>query len=146
MGVDRIRHSGQSRQLLDTQLLLWLAITPARLPSAVREALSDRRSPFLFSVASLWEVAIKTSLGKPGFQVDAGQLRSGLRQQGLEEVAITAEHCLAVQHLPWIHRDPFDRLLVAQAVHAELTLLTADRTLSGYGPQMVWVGNWGAGG
>lgn len=136
----------QAMQLLDTQLLLWLAVNPARLPPALRSDLSDRRSPFLFSVTSLWEVAIKTSLGKPGFQVDAGQLRSGLRQQGLEEVAIAADHCLALQHLPWIHRDPFDRLLVAQAIDADLSLLTADPILSGYGPQVVWVGSTGSGG
>lgn len=95
-----------TRQRLDTQLLLWLAVTPARLPPALRSDLCDRRRAFLYSVVSLWEVAIKTSLGTPGFQVDAGQLRSGLRQQGLEDVAITADHCLAVQHLPWIHREP----------------------------------------
>jgi PIN domain nuclease of toxin-antitoxin system len=141
MGTSSRNRAPQAPQLLDTQLLLWLAVTPARLPPALRSDLSDRRRPFLFSVASLWEVAIKTSLGKPGFQVDAGQLRSGLRQQGLEEVAITADHCLAVQHLPWIHRDPFDRLLVAQAIQAEITMLTADRILSGYGSPVVWVGN-----
>jgi PIN domain nuclease of toxin-antitoxin system len=146
MGTFPRNRSAQAPRLLDTQLLLWLAVTPTRLPPALRSDLSDRRSPFLFSVASLWEVAIKTSLGKPAFQVDAGQLRGGLRQQGLEEVAITADHCLAVQHLPWIHRDPFDRLLVAQAIEAGLTLLTADRILSGYGSQVVWVGSAGSGG
>ncbi len=129
------------QQLLDTQLLLWLAITPQRLPAPLRSALRDRRTPVLFSVASLWEVAIKTSLGKPGFRVDADQLRQGLRRQGLVELAIEAEHCLAVQHLPWIHRDPFDRLLVAQARHSGITLLTADRALTGYGEPVTWVGS-----
>lgn len=135
-----------SPQLLDTQLLLWLAIAPERLPAALRGNLSDRRLPLLYSVVSLWEVAIKTSLDKPGFLVDATQLRAGLKQQGLQELGIAPEHCLAVQHLPWIHRDPFDRLLVAQAIQAEITLLTADRILSGYGAQVVWVGNASPGG
>jgi PIN domain nuclease of toxin-antitoxin system len=130
-------------QLLDTQLLLWLAISPERLPATLRGNLSDRCLPLLYSAVSLWEVAIKTSLGKPGFHVDATQLREGLKHQGLQELGIEPEHCLAVQHLPWIHRDPFDRLLVAQAMHMKLSLLTADRTLSGYGPQVVWVGNAG---
>jgi len=76
-------------------------------------AFSDRRQPFWFSVASLWEVAIKTSLARPGFRVDAERLRQGLLREGLQACAIAAEHGLAVQHLPWIHRDPFDRLLVA---------------------------------
>ncbi|MFO8237454.1 MAG: type II toxin-antitoxin system VapC family toxin [Prochlorococcaceae cyanobacterium] len=130
-----------AQQLLDTQLLLWLAITPQRLPAPLRSVLTDRRTPILFSVASLWEVAIKTSLGKPGFRVDADQLRQGLRRQGLVELAIEAEHCLAVQHLPWIHRDPFDRLLVAQAMQSGITLLTADRILTGYGEPVTWVGS-----
>ena len=82
-------------------------------------------------MASLWEVAIKTSLGKRGFQVDAGLLHRGLRQQGLMELAIEAEHCLAVQQLSWIHRDPFDRLLVAQTITDGIILLAADRSLCG---------------
>lgn len=135
-----------SPQLLDTQLLLWLAIAPERLPATLRGNLSDRRLPLLYSVVSLWEVAIKTSLNKPGFLVDATQLRDGLKQQGLQELGIAPEHCLAVQNLPWIHRDPFDRLLVAQAIQAEITLLTADHILSGYGSHVVWVGNASPGG
>jgi PIN domain nuclease of toxin-antitoxin system len=102
--------------------------------------LEDRKDPFCFSVASLWEVAIKTSLGKAGFTVDASQLRQGLLREGFQELGIEAEHCLAVQHLPWVHRDPFDRLLVAQAISSERTLLTADRTLERYGPAVHWVG------
>ena len=146
MGTASSSQSNLSPQLLDTQLLLWLAIAPERLPATLRGNLSDRRLPLLYSVVSLWEVAIKTSLGKPGFLVDAAHLRDGLKQQGLQELGIEPEHCLAVQHLPWIHRDPFDRLLVSQAIQAELTLLTADRILSGYGSQVVWVGNASPGG
>jgi len=146
MGTARSSQPNWSPQLLDTQLLLWLAIAPERLPATLPGNLSDRRLPLLYSVVSLWEVAIKTSLGKPGFRVDAAQFRDGLKQQGLQELGIEAEHCLAVQHLPWIHRDPFDRLLVAQAIHNDLTLLTADRTLRSYGHQVIWIGDDGAGG
>jgi len=127
--------------LLDTQLLLWLAISPERLSPEFQQQLENRKSPFLFSVASLWEVAIKTSLGKPGFDVDARQLRTGLLREGFQELPIEAEDCLAVQHLPWLHRDPFDRLLVAQALSQKLTLLTADRSLAAYGSQIHWVGS-----
>ena len=91
-------------------------------------------------MASLWEVTIKTSLHKPGFAVDAAQLRQGLVREGFQELPIEAEHGLAVLHLPWLHRDPFDRLLVAQAISHNLELLTADRTLEGYGPQVRWLG------
>lgn len=127
-------------RLLDTQLLLWLAISPERLPRWLITQLENRKTIALFSVASLWEVAIKTSLNKPGFAVDAAQLRQGLLREGFQELPIEAEHCLAVHQLPWLHRDPFDRLLVAQAISNELELLTADRTLEGYGPQIRWVG------
>ncbi len=146
MGRTSASQPNLSPQLLDTQLLLWLAIAPERLPATLRENLSDRCLPLLYSVVSLWEVAIKTSLGKPGFLVDAAQLRDGLRQQGLQELGIEPEHCLAVQHLPWIHRDPFDRLLVAQALQTGLPLLTADRTLRNYGHQVIWMGDDGSGG
>jgi len=120
-------------RLLDTQLLLWLAVAPERLPVPLRQLLLDRQAPFLFSVASLWEVAIKSSLGKPSFQVDARALRRGLLAEGLQELPLAVEHCLAVQHLPWVHRDPFDRLLVAAARETGFQLITADRTLPACG-------------
>jgi PIN domain nuclease of toxin-antitoxin system len=126
--------------LLDTHLLLWLAVDPGRLPESLREELADRGTPLLFSVASLWEVAIKTSLNRPDFRVDAQDLRQGLLREGFGEQPIEAAHCLAVQHLPWIHRDPFDRLLVAQARCEGLTLLSADRALAAYGPEVRWIG------
>lgn len=125
--------------LLDTQILLWLAISPDLIPPHWRERLANRSTAAAFSVASIWEVAIKTSLRKPGFQVDAEALRAGLLNEGLEECPIQAKDAVAVQHLPWIHRDPFDRLLVAQAQQRGLTLLTADQTLSGYGPWVRWL-------
>jgi len=120
-------------RLLDTQLLLWLAVAPERLPVPLRQLLLDRQAPFLFSVASLWEVVIKSSLGKPSFQVDARALRRGLLAEGLQELPLAVEHCLAVQHLPWVHRDPFDRLLVAAARETGSQLITADRTLPACG-------------
>ena len=86
-----------------------------------------------FSVASLWEVAIKSSLGRRDFSVDAGQLRSGLLAAGFDELPIRAEHVLRVASLPCLHRDPFDRLLVAQALCEKISLLSADAALVGYG-------------
>jgi PIN domain nuclease of toxin-antitoxin system len=126
--------------MLDTQLLLWLAVDPGRLPESLREELADRRTPLLFSVASLWEVANKTSLNRPDFRVDALNLRQGLLRDGFGEQPIEAAHCMAVQQLPWIHRDPFDRLLVAQARCQGFTLLSADRALLAYGPEVRWFG------
>ncbi|QNI71949.1 type II toxin-antitoxin system VapC family toxin [Cyanobium sp. NS01] len=119
--------------LLDTQLLLWWAIDPKRLPATAADLLADPAQPLLLSVVSLWEVAIKSSLGRADFQVEAAALRLGLLGQGFRELPVRPEHVLAVQHLPWIHRDPFDRLLVVQAQVEGLQLLSADRALTGYG-------------
>ena len=125
--------------LLDTQLLVWLACAPDRLGNALIQELSDPTRPVHYSVVSLWEVALKASLGRPDFQIDAHSLRRGLQQEGFLELPIAAEHVLAVQDLPWIHRDPFDRLLVVQARQEGLLLLTADRTLPNYGEAVRWV-------
>ncbi len=130
----------RSALLLDTQLLLWWAVTPERLPAPTRARLGSGGLAPNFSVGSLWEVAIKASLGRSDFQVDASALRLGLLREGFAELAVLAPHVLAVQHLPWLHRDPFDRLLVAQAAEEGLHLLTADRTLLAYGPHVEWMG------
>jgi len=119
--------------LLDTQLLLWWAIEPNRLPATIRSLVADPLQPLVLSVVSLWEVAIKSSLGRVDFQVEAAALRLGLLGQGFRELPVRAEHVLAVQHLPWIHRDPFDRLLVVQAQVEGFRFLSADRTLAAYG-------------
>lgn len=126
--------------LVDTHLLLWWASMPEQLPMVARIQLESSDQPLLFSVVSLWEVAIKSSLGRGDFQVNPDALRMGLLQEGFRELPIQVKHVLAVQHLPWIHRDPFDRLLVAQAAQERLSLLTADRTLLGYGETVHWVG------
>lgn len=125
--------------LVETNLMLWWALSPEQLKPATRELLASADPPVLFSVVSLWEVAIKASLKRPDFQVNAAALRAGLLQEGFRELPIHPDHVLAVQHLPWIHRDPFDRLLVAQAIQEGLRLLTTDRTLTGYGEPVRWV-------
>ena len=119
--------------LVDTQLLLWAAFEPARLSGAARRALAARDRTLVFSLASIWEVAVKTSLGRADFQVDPGLLHRGLLAQGFLEVPIAPAHLFRVASLPWVHRDPFDRLLVAQAVEEGLSLLTADAALKPYG-------------
>ncbi len=119
--------------LLDTRLVLWFAFEPDRLSGKARKLLQARDNPLAFSVASLWEIAIKSSLGRPDFKVDTARLRNGLLAEGLAEWRIEAEHVARVASLPWVHRDPFDRLLVAQAQAERATLLTVDRVLAGYG-------------
>lgn len=125
--------------LVDTHLLLWWAALPVQLPEAARLQLERTDQRLLFSVVSLWEVAIKASLGREDFQVNPLGLRMGLLQEGFRELPIQVEQVLAVQHLPLIHRDPFDRLLVAQAQKEGLRLFTADRRLVEYGEAVCWV-------
>jgi PIN domain nuclease of toxin-antitoxin system len=126
--------------LLDTQLLIWAAYAPQRLASSFAAELVDRHNDICYSLASLWEVAIKTSLGREDFQVDPPALRRGLLREGFQELPIQAEHVLAVRDLPLIHLDPFDRLLVVQAQREGLRLVTTDRRLAEYGEAVRWVG------
>ena len=119
--------------LLDTHLLLWAAFEPDRLSPAARLILQSREAPLVFSLATVWEVAIKTSLGREDFSVDPGLFHRALLAEGFVELPITAQQLVRVGSLPWVHRDPFDRLLVAQALEEGLTLLTANTTLKRYG-------------
>jgi PIN domain nuclease of toxin-antitoxin system len=118
--------------LLDTHLLLWAAGQPDRLPVAARTLIEDPRNELVFSAASLWEIAIKSQLGREDLQVDARLLRRGLLDNGYGELAITSEHAVAINGLPPIHRDPFDRMLVAQSMVEGITLLTADPLVARY--------------
>jgi PIN domain nuclease of toxin-antitoxin system len=118
--------------LLDTHLLLWAAGQPERLSSAATLEIENRENELLFSPVSLWEVAIKRRLGREDFQVDPRLLRRGLLSNGYHELFITGEHAVAVDDLPSIHKDPFDRLLLAQSIVEGITLLTVDEVLTRY--------------
>ncbi len=118
--------------LLDTHVLLWAAGVPERLPDDVRALLEDQDAKLFFSAASLWEVAIKSGLGRADFRVDPRVLRRGLLENGYVELAVTGAHAVAVDLLPPIHKDPFDRLLIAQARVEGLTLVTADQVVARY--------------
>lgn len=118
--------------LLDTHLLLWAAGEPARLSREARRWITDERNTLWFSAASLWEVTIKHGLGREDFRVEPHLLRRGLLENGYSELPVTGAHALAVGHLPDIHRDPFDRLLVAQAESEGVLLLTTDEVVARY--------------
>lgn len=118
--------------LLDTHLLLWAAAAPEYLSARALALIDDPANQPWFSAASLWEISIKAGSGRADFQVDGGLLRRGLLDHGWQELAITGRHALAVQGLPALHRDPFDRLLAAQAMVEGMALLTADHMLTGY--------------
>ena len=118
--------------LLDTHLLLWAAGAPKRLSPAARKLINDPANELLYSAASLWEIAIKRALGREDFRVDPRALRRGLLENGYAELAISGEHVLAVDALPALHKDPFDRMLVAQSLAESVTLLTGDPQVARY--------------
>jgi len=118
--------------LLDTHVLLWAAGQPDRLPASARALLEDPQNEPVFSSASLWEIAMKSRLGRDDFQVDARTLRRELLDNGYLELSITSEHAVAIDCLPPIHKDPFDRLLVAQSMIDGITLVTADSVVAQY--------------
>ncbi|MGS2722568.1 type II toxin-antitoxin system VapC family toxin [Porticoccus sp. GXU_MW_L64] len=124
--------------LLDTHVLLWAAGNPERLSAKVLPLLDDSNNELFFSAASLWEITIKHGLGRADFQVDVHVLRRGLLDNGYSELPITSGHALATGGLPAIHKDPFDRILVAQSLVEGVTLLTADAKVALYpGPIQV---------
>ena len=120
------------RYLLDTHLLLWAASAPDRLSGAARAILTDEQAQLWFSVASIWEVAIKASLGRSDFDVDPRLFRRGLLESDFAELTITGPHVTAVADLPPLHKDPFDRMLLAQAQTEGLILVTGDSVLAQY--------------
>ncbi|MCX7672172.1 MAG: type II toxin-antitoxin system VapC family toxin [Thiobacillaceae bacterium] len=125
--------------LLDTQVLLWAAGMPESLSPAAQQMIADSDHELCYSVASLWEIVIKNGLGRSDFLVDARLLRRGLLDHGYRELPVSAEHVLAVGSLPAIHRDPFDRLLVAQAMVEGIALVTRDARLAQYPAPIVQI-------
>lgn len=118
--------------LLDTHLLLWSAGQPDRLSRKARALIQAANNELVFSAASIWEVALKRGLGRPDFKADPRLLRRGLLDHGYTELPIGSEHVVAIDQLPAVHKDPFDRVLVAQALVEGFTLVTADPTLAKY--------------
>ena len=119
--------------LLDTQILLWAVSRPERLSAAARTLLMNPDNDLFFSAASLWEIAIKNTLGRDDFRVEPRVLRRGLLDNGYAELPITSEHAVNIDRLPRLHKDPFDRMLLAQAITEGVTLLTTDAQVARYG-------------
>ncbi|BCO29053.1 hypothetical protein MIZ03_3964 [Rhodoferax lithotrophicus] len=118
--------------LLDTHLLIWAANEPEKLSSKAVALMTNPEHELLFSAASMWEIATKNGLGRADFKVNARLLRRGLLDNDYSELPITSSHAVFVEGLPLIHKDPFDRILIAQATVEGITLLTADTTVAKY--------------
>jgi PIN domain nuclease of toxin-antitoxin system len=118
--------------LLDTHLLLWSTSESRRLSAEARRFIGDAANELIFSVASLWETAIKSAQGRDDFRVDVRLLRHRLLSNGYRELPISGEHAIAAWALPSLHKDPFDRMLVAQSIVEGITLLTVDPQIARY--------------
>ena len=118
--------------LLDTHILLWAAQGSEQLSSKAKTLLEDPENQLYFSAASLWEIAIKNKLGRADFKVDLAVLRRNLLDNGFEEIAINSAHTIGVDALPNIHKDPFDRMLIAQTAEEGITLMTAYSLVAEY--------------
>lgn len=118
--------------LLDTHILLWAAGFPDRLSAPARKLFEDPDNELVFSAASLWEIAIKSGLGREDFSANARLVRRGLLDNGYIELPIASEHAVEIDALPPIHKDPFDRILIAQAMVEGITLITVDEIVARY--------------
>lgn len=119
--------------MLDTHLLLWTAGKSHMLSKEAAELIAAPDNEISYSVIALWEIAIKNALGRSDFSVDLSLMRRGLLENGYRELPVLGSHAIALEALPTYHKDPFDRLLVAQAMVEDMTLLTADAMLAQYG-------------
>jgi PIN domain nuclease of toxin-antitoxin system len=120
------------RALLDTQVLLWALMEPQRLTDDVRDTLESGDNEILFSAASIWEIAIKASLQRVDFDVAPDEIAVAALETGFTELPVRSSSAALVAELPLHHRDPFDRLLIAQAISETVRLFTADRQLEVY--------------
>jgi len=118
--------------LLDTHILLWAAGEPEQLSNKAKALIEDPENQLYFSAASLWEISIKNKLGRADFKVDLAVLRRNLLDNDFEEIAINSAHSIGVDALPNIHKDPFDRMLIAQTAVEGITLVTADSMVAEY--------------
>jgi PIN domain nuclease of toxin-antitoxin system len=123
--------------LLDTHILLWASGQPEKLTASARNLLTKPENLLFFSAASIWEIVIKLGLGRSDFKVDPHRLRKMLVVNGYTEVPVTSEHALRIDTLPLLHKDPFDRLLIAQARAEGLLLLSSDAAVAQYGESIL---------
>ena len=128
------------RILLDTHLLIWAVADPDRLDKKTTDDLEDAANEILFSAASIWEIAIKYRLSRPDFAHEPTKIAQAAQQTGFVELPVRAAAAAMVATLPPLHRDPFDRLLIAQALAEPALLYTADAPLTAYSDLVKRVG------
>lgn len=120
------------RILPDSHILAWFAEDDRKLTTEMRSILEDTDNTPFFSSASIWELTIKQALNRDGFNIDPRVLHRALLDNGFQELAVNSRHAFALEALPPIHKDPFDRILIAQATSEGMLLLTSDETIARY--------------
>jgi len=125
--------------LVDTHALIWMTGQPVRLSPRARALLEDESNAVFASMVSFWEMAIKISLGKLDLGADwMGKLQGFMRDNAVSNLPLRPEHCTTLALLPFLHRDPFDRMLVAQALSEKQMLISKDRSLGSYDVEVIW--------
>ncbi len=125
--------------LLDTNILIWVTASPEKVPENILHQIQDTKNTIFFSAASIWEIAIKHTFGKPDFFFNPLIIHQALVENNYTELPITSNHAIAIQHLQKIHKDPFDRMLIAQAIAENMLLMTADQTIVKYPAPVLFV-------
>ena len=124
--------------LLDTHALIWFLDDDKRLSRTAKEAIFCHENIIFISIASLWEIGIKLSTGKLNSNVGLDGFADAIEKNGFILLAISPEHIKAVTELPFVHRDPFDRILIAQANVEKMTIMTVDENIHAYGTPHLW--------
>jgi PIN domain nuclease of toxin-antitoxin system len=127
------------RLLLDTQIALWGLTNDRRLTAKAQKLILEPENDVFISVASLWEIGIKFQLGRGDMPVSGSRAYELFLAAGYQILAIQAAHTIAVESLPAIHNDPFDRMIIAQALSEPMRLVTHDRTVAGYNDSIIFV-------
>lgn len=118
--------------LLDTHILLWFLEGNEKLSSQARQAIQSTTNPCFVSIASIWEIVIKLNLGKLNLGIELDELKALLKHSEIGILPITFDHLMRLMNLPDIHRDPFDRVIIAQSIHEDLTLISQDKAINRY--------------
>lgn len=124
--------------LLDTHALIWFVESNNLLPNKIKVLIEDENNEILISIASLWEIAIKSSLGKLELSYDIETLINNLKANGFEILMILPEHIITLSTLEQIHRDPFDRIIISQGKFMDIPILSSDEVFTEYSIQRIW--------
>jgi PIN domain nuclease of toxin-antitoxin system len=124
--------------LVDTQSFIWFVEDDDKLPTHIRNLMENAEKPLVISIASLWEITIKTSLGKLRLSVDITTLIKSIVRNGFTILPIEPEHLITLSTLDFIHRDPFDRIIIAQSIHSGMPVISSDDIFSLYPVTRVW--------